>query len=122
MWMHVAGASASRGFTLADRLGILPDQSLEAVQAKVQAESIHLRELIIAAATGRTDGAPDEDSKKRWKKHGAAWFKTERGGSELAGHMFAFGAWPALRPSLLAFLNALRAALGQPSISDVAHE
>lgn len=59
---------------------------------------------------------------KLWKGHGRAWFKTERGGRELAGHMFALGAWPALKPSLLVFLNAVRAALGQPPISDVAHE
>ena len=33
--------------------------------------------------------------------------------------MFALGAWPALRSSLLVFLNAVRAALGQDSITDV---
>ena len=54
--------------------------------------------LIVAAATGSTDGAPDADTEKIWKRHGAAWFKTERGGRELAGHMFALGAWPVLRP------------------------
>ena len=114
--------SAGRRFTLADRLGILPDQSLDAIEAKVQAESIDLPDLIIAAATGSTDGAPDGDSKKRWDRHGAAWFKTERGGRELGGHMFALGAWPALKPSLLVFLNAVRAVLNQPPISDVADE
>lgn len=114
-------ASASRRFTLAARLGI-SDKSLDAIQAKAQADSIDLRDLIIAAATGNTDGAPDADSEKIWKRHGRAWFKTERGGRELAGHMFVLGAWPALKPSLLIFLNAVRATLGQPPISDVAHE
>ena len=116
-----AQASVSRRFTLAARLGI-SDKSLEAIQAKAQEDSIDLRDLIIAAATGNTDGAPDAESGKIWKGHGRAWFKTERGGRELAGHMFALGAWPALKPSLLAFLNAVRAALGQLPISDVAHE
>lgn len=113
--------SARRRFTLAERLGI-SDRSLEAIQANVRTRSIDLRDLIIAAATGSTDGAPNADSVKLWKGHGRAWFKTERGGRELAGHMFALGAWPALKPSLLVFLNAVRAALGQPPISDVAHE
>lgn len=114
--------SARRRFTLAQRLGILPDQSLEAIQGIAQADAVDLRDLIIAAATGGTDGAPDDDSAKIWKRHGGAWFKSERGGRELAGHMFALGAWPALQPSLLVFLNAVRAALRQPPISDVIHE
>ena len=113
--------SAGRRFTLAERLGIL-DRRLEAIEAKAAADEIALRDLIISAATGSTDGAPDDDATKLWKRHGRAWFKTERGGRELAGHMFALGAWPALKPSLLVFLNALRATLGQRSIPDVAHE
>jgi len=113
--------SARRRFTLAERLGI-SDRSLEAIQVKAKADSIDLRDLIIAAATGNADGAPDDDSAKLWKGHGRAWFKTERGGRELAGYMFALGAWPALQPPLLVFLNAVRAALHQPPISDVAHE
>ena len=113
--------SAGRRFTLAERLGI-SDRSLESIEAKVAADEIALRGLIIAAATGSTDGAPDDDATKQWKRHGRAWFKTERGGRELAGHMFALGAWHALKPSLLVFINAVRAALGQSSTSDVAHE
>ncbi len=88
----------------------------------MQAGSTGLRDLIIAAATGDTNSAPDDDTAKIWKGHGRAWFKTERGGRELAGHMFALGAWLALKPSLMVFLNAVRAALGQPPISDAAHE
>ena len=113
--------SARRRFTLAERLGI-SDRSLEAIEAKAAADAIALRDLVIAAATGSTDGAPDDDSIKLWKRHGSAWFKTQRGGRELADQMFALGAWTALKPSLLVFLNAVRAALGQSSISDVAHE
>ena len=113
--------SAGRRFTLAERLGI-SDRSLEAIEASAAADEIALRGLIIAAATGNTDDAPDDDATKLWKRHGRAWFKTERGGHELAGHMFALGAWHALKPSLLVFLNAVRDALGQNSISDMAHE
>ncbi len=113
--------SARRRFTLAERLEI-SDRSLQAIEAKTAAGAISLRDLIIAAATGSTEGAPDDDATKLWKGHGRAWFKTERGGRELAGHMFALGVWPALKPSLLVFLNAVRTALGQTSIPDVAHE
>lgn len=113
--------SARRRFTLAERLGI-SDRSLEAIQSEVQVQSTCLRDLITAAATGRTDGAPDRDAEKLWRQHGKAWFRTERGGQELALRMFSLQAWPALQPAILPFLNALRAALQQPSISDVAHE
>ena len=113
-----ADLAARRCFTLAQRLG-MSDQSLESIESKAAEDAIALRDLIIAAATGSTDGAPDDDASKLWKGHGRAWFKTERGGCELAGHMFALGAWPALRSSLLVFLNAVRAALGQDSITDV---
>ena len=112
-----ADLAARRRFTLAQRLG-MSDQSLESIESKAAEDAIALRELIIAAATGSTDGAPDDDAAKLWKGHGRTWFKTERGGCELAGHMFALGAWPALRSSLLVFLNAVRAALGQDSITD----
>ena len=111
--------SARRRFTLAERLGI-SNRSLEAIETEAAADGIALRDLIIAAATGSTDGAPDDDATKLWKGHGRAWFKTERGGRELASHLFALGAWSALKPSLLVFLNGVRAALNQPPISDVA--
>ena len=113
--------STSRRFTLAERLGI-SDRSLEAIETKAATDEIALRGLIIAAATGSIDGAPDDDASKLWKRHGRAWFKSERGGRELAGHMFGLGAWHTLKPSLLVFLNAVRASLDQDPISDVARE
>ncbi len=112
---------AWRRSTLADRLRI-SDKSFDAIQDKAQTDSIDLRDLISAAATGRADGAPDADNEKLWKKHGRAWFKSESGGRDLASHMFTLGAWPAVKPSLLAFLNGVRAELGQPPISDVSDE
>jgi putative ATP-dependent endonuclease of the OLD family len=116
-----ADVSAERRLTLATRLGI-EDRSLEAIKAGATAQSFSLRDLIIAAATGSNDGAPDADAEKTWKKHGARWFKSLEGGRKLAEQMFVRGAWPALRPALLPFVNAVRAELGQAALQDVAHE
>jgi putative ATP-dependent endonuclease of OLD family len=110
-------AQAERRLTLAERLG-KKDRSLVSIEGAVE----DLRALIIAAATGSKEGAPDADAEKTWKKHGRRWFKSEAGGRELALRMFDLGVWPSLRPQLLPFLNAVRKALGQPEIQDVAHE
>lgn len=106
-----------RCLTLATRLGI-EDRSVETIVDKAS----DLRALIIAAATGSKKGAPHQDAEKTWKKHGRRWFKSEAGGRELAEHMFTLGVWPSLKPQILPFLNAVRAALGQSGIQDVAHE
>ena len=116
-----ADVSAERRLTLAIRLGI-EDRTLEAIKAGAAAQSVSLRDLIIAAASGSNDGAPDADAEKTWKKHGARWFKSVEGGRKLAEQMFARGAWPALKPQLLPFVNAVRAELGQPTVQDVPHE
>lgn len=106
--------------TLADRLGTA-DKDLQTILAEAQTQQTDLRSLIIAAATGNTDGAP-AGREKEWKKHGQKWFKSEAGGRELATRMFALGAWPALQPLLIPFVNAIRQLMGQPAIADVAHE
>jgi len=116
-----ADVSAERRLTLATRLGA-EDRSLEAIKASAAAQSVSLRDLIIAAACGSNDGAPDPDAEKTWKKHGARWFKSVEGGRKLAEQMFVRGAWPALKAQLLPFVNAVRAELGQPAVQDVAHE
>lgn len=112
-----AGVAAERRITLATRLGI-EDKSLEAILAATD----DFRPLLIAAATGSKDGAPDDEAAKMWSRHGRRWFKSVPGGRELAAKMFALGIWPALRPDLLPFFNAIRASLGQAAIADIAHE
>ena len=114
-------SAPERRLTLAIRLGI-EDRSLEAIKIGAAAQSVSLRDLIIAAASGSNDGAHDSDAEKTWKKHGARWFKSVEGGRMLAEQMFAQGAWPALKPQLLPFINAVRAELGQTAVEDVAHE
>lgn len=112
-----AGVAAERRVTLATRLGI-QDKSLEAIRAATD----DFRALLIAAATGSKDGAPDDETAKMWSRHGRRWFKSGAGGRELAAKMFALSIWPALRPDLLPFFNAIRAALGQAAVADIAHD
>lgn len=104
--------------TLAVRLAI-PDNSLPAIRQAAQAQGISLRDLIIAAASGDDTDAP-EDKSKEWKAHGKAWFKSERGGRELAEKMAALGAWPAIEPRLLPLLNAVLAAAGREQVRALA--
>ena len=107
--------------TLAERLDCA-DKDLDIIQSAARAQGEDLRTLIIAAATGDTDGALTEDA-KAWKNgHPQKWFKSKAGGRELAAKMFALDLWPALKPLVLPFLNAVREAVGQDPLQDLTHE
>jgi putative ATP-dependent endonuclease of the OLD family len=67
-----------------------------------------LRDLIIAAASGATDGAP-AGQEKTWKKHGKRWFKSLDGGHELAIKAYELGPMAALDAQLRPFINAVKA-------------
>ena len=110
-----AGTEAERRITMAARLQI-DAKSTEAIMA---AASCRLRAVLIAAATGSKGGAPDGPAEKTWRGHGRRWFKSVDGGRELAEKMFNLGVWPCVKPDLMAFLNAIRGALGQDMIEDV---
>lgn len=110
------GKKAERLVTLRERLNI-EEKSLDAIRAAAP----DLRALIIAASTGRKEGAP-EGEERNWGRHGGRWFKSEGGGCELAQKMFALGVWPSVRDQLLPFCNSVRAFLGQGAISDIDHE
>ena len=112
-----AGIVAERRLTLATRLGI-EDKSLDAIRST----SKDFRALVIAAATGSKEDAPNETVKKQWGRHGGRWFKSKSGGRELASKMFALGVWPSISPDLMTFLNAVRDALGVCAISDIVHD
>lgn len=100
--------------TLADRLG-LQDKTTEAIDAALKASGQTWRALIIAAATGSKDGAP-EGQEKTWKKHSQQWFKSTDGGKELAQKMVALGAWADIQPQLLPLINAVLVAVGRPAL------
>ena len=108
------GIAAERRVTLAARLGI-EDKS----QSAIDAATTDLRALMIAAATGRTEGASDPEAEKLWRRHGQRWFKSTDGGYELADKVFNLGVWPSVKPLLMPFLNAVRDALGQSPLSDI---
>ncbi|WP_315769004.1 MULTISPECIES: ATP-dependent nuclease [unclassified Bradyrhizobium] len=113
------GASGERLRTLADRLGLQAKDEASILAACGPPEECFakLRSLIVAAATGSKEGAPDVDTAKDWAKHSRRWFKSEEGGYELGLKMVELSVWPKLEPELLPFVNALRAALGQPALA-----
>ncbi|MNY39720.1 hypothetical protein D3C86_1744220 [compost metagenome] len=100
--------------TLAERLG-LQNKSTEAIDAALTASGKTWRALIIAAASGSKEGAP-EGQEKAWKKHSQQWFKSTVGGQELAQKMVALGAWAGIQPQLLPLINAVLEAVGRESL------
>ena len=113
----LGGQSGERLRTLAMRLKI-EDKSFATIIATV-GNATALRNLIVEAATGKVpEGIPDDD-KKIFKSHARTWFKSVRGGHELAHKMFEFNIWPNLRGQLLPFLNAIRQAVDLPTIAEL---
>lgn len=110
------GDSGDRLRTLAERLDI-EDKSFDAIKAKAE----NLQQLILDAAMGASHPDPDAPTevRKGWKKHGQRWFKTLAGGEELADKLFSFDLWPHVAGELLPFVNAVRNAVGLPSITTV---
>jgi putative ATP-dependent endonuclease of OLD family len=100
--------------TLAERLG-MQEKDFATIKAKAGAR---LKALIIEAAMGTVP--PDKmGEKKHYQSHGQTWFKTVEGGRELASKVFTFGLWPALKPELLPFCNAVRKAVDLDEIPDL---
>jgi putative ATP-dependent endonuclease of OLD family len=95
--------------TLAMRLGLGEDKTFSAIAV----QSDKLGDLIIQAATGKIPEDKKDAGKETTKpyvKHAGLWFKSEKGGRELASKVFQLGVWPQLQSQLLPFLNAIRAA------------
>jgi putative ATP-dependent endonuclease of the OLD family len=102
--------------TLADRLGTGDEKGFATIKTKAGAD---LKATIIAATLGKVP--PDKVSEqKQYQAHERDWFKNTDGGRELAEKMFSLGAWPALKPQLMPFCNAVRKAVGLPEIQDLA--
>lgn len=101
--------------SLAMRLKIGPK---DFVSIKAAAGS-ELKRFIKEAAGGTVPEGTPEAEKKTYSKQSQDWFKTERGGRELAAKLFGLGVWPALKVQLLPFCNAVRAAAGLPPLEDL---
>jgi putative ATP-dependent endonuclease of OLD family len=107
---------AERDWT-GERMRILADRAGASSTdiSSIREKRPDLKTLITEAATGAipADKADDQTvDKKAWKRHGARWFKTERGGRELCDKCFTLNLWPQLEPNLLPFINAVRTAVG----------
>ncbi len=100
--------------TLADRLGIA-DKDFAALKAKAGAD---FKARIVEAALGTVPTGKESD-KNEYKAHAGRWFKSVDGGRELAGKLFSLALWPALKPQLLPFCNAVRTAIGLDEIADL---
>src|SRR5262245_20922193 len=100
--------------TLADRLEI-KEKDFQTITVKAGSE---LKKLIIDAALGTV---PENKSaeKKEFQSHGQRWFKSVKGGRELAEKIFSLGIWPTLQPQLMPFLNAVRIVVGLEKIRDL---
>lgn len=101
--------------SLAMRLKIGP-KDFASIKAAAGSE---LKRFIKEAAGGTVPEGTPEAEKKTYSKQSQDWFKTERGGRELAAKLFGLGVWPALKVQLLPFCNAVRAAAGLPALEDL---
>lgn len=101
--------------SLAMRLKIGP-KDFASIKAAAGSE---FKRFIKEAAGGTVPEGTPEAEKKTYSKQSQDWFKTERGGRELAAKLFGLGVWPALKVQLLPFCNAVRAAAGLPPLEDL---
>ena len=106
----------TRSLSLMSGLPAKDEASILAACGPLEQRFTKLRAIIVAAATGDKEGAPDEQTGKDWAKHSQLWFKSLQGGRELASRMVELGVWPKLEQELLPFVNALRGTLGQPPL------
>lgn len=101
--------------SLAKRLNIDP-KDFASIKAAAGSD---LKRLIKEAAGGKVPEGTPPVEKKTFSKQAQDWFKTERGGRELAEKLFILGVWPALKVQLLPFCNAVRATAGMPALEEL---
>jgi hypothetical protein len=100
--------------TLAERLGI-EEKDFATIKATAGAD---LKALILSTASVSVpDGKAAE--KRHYQSQGKTWFKSVDGGRELAAKLFSLGLWPALKPQLLPFCNAVRKAVDLDELLDL---
>ena len=106
--------------TIATRLGI-EEKSFEEIEQAVEEAEIQLRDLIIAAATGNSDGVDDRAEKKSWKKHAQNWFKKAdgSGGRELLEHLLNAKQWDEVEDKLRPFFNSVLVLSGKEAVGKI---
>ncbi|WP_306113087.1 MULTISPECIES: ATP-dependent endonuclease [unclassified Roseovarius] len=96
------------------------ERTLDSIIAALASTGKPLKQLVIEAASGRSDDAP-EGEKKAWKSHSSSWFKSEAGGAELAQKAIALGGWNGLSERLLPLIAAILATVGLTVAHDLAN-
>jgi putative ATP-dependent endonuclease of OLD family len=87
------------------------ERTLESIRAALHGTGKTLKQLVIEAASGNSDHAPDGE-KKTWKSHSSSWFKSQAGGAELAQQAIVLGGWSDLSARLLPLITAILASVG----------
>ncbi len=93
------------------------ERNLDSICAALEDADKSLKQLVIEAASGNSDHAPEGD-KKAWKSHSSSWFKSEAGGAELARKMLALGGWNNLSARLLPLIAAILKTIDQTVTED----
>ncbi len=103
--------------TVADRLNI-NDKTFESIANAANQQGLLLVDLIIAAATGNSDGTEDNSEKKAWRKHARNWFKKAdgSGGRELLHHLIKTDKWKEIEPIVRPFFNSILSCSDKPII------
>ncbi|UWR88057.1 ATP-dependent nuclease [Phaeobacter inhibens] len=86
------------------------ERTLDSINAALDGTGKTLKQLVIEAASGSSENAPDAQ-KKAWKSHSSSWFKSEAGGAELAKNAIALGGWSDLSVRLLPLITAILASV-----------
>lgn len=92
------------------------ERTLDSIYAALDGTGKTLKMLVIEAASGSSENAPDGE-KKAWKSHSSSWFKSEAGGAELAENAIALGGWNDLSVRLLPLITATLASV-ELTVSD----
>ncbi|MEP1832079.1 MAG: AAA family ATPase [Hyphomonas sp.] len=86
------------------------ERTLDSICAALDGTGKTLKQIVIEAASGNSDHAPEVD-RKAWKRHSSSWFKSEAGGAELARKAIELGGWNELSERLLPLLAAILASV-----------
>src|SRR5690606_8115526 len=96
-------------------------KSFEEIQGALGEQDKSLRDIIIEAATGNSDGTEDKSEKKSWKKHAQNWFKKAdgSGGRELLFHLKNSGKWDEMEEMLRPFFNSVLSLSEKPIVEKI---
>ena len=129
---HPVKGAQERLRTIAARINFFPDSdtklTIKLIKAKIsempefknlppaqREAAVHEKfvQLMIDAATGKIPTQKFKLKDKDFKQHERSWFKSIKGGMELAEKLFTCGVWDAgMNETLKEFLNAIRTEVG----------